>query len=70
EYRTLVYYGSYTLEYCFDLFAQGGQRGLEGHIMAAACRDIMMAKGASFDDMLYNTGQDWYDSIKDWAVPS
>ncbi|WP_035213457.1 M56 family metallopeptidase [Desulfitobacterium hafniense] len=69
EYRTLIYYGSHTLEYCFDLFAQGGQRGLEGHIMAAACREIMMAKGVSFDDMLYNTGQDWYDSIKDWAIP-
>lgn len=64
DYRTLVYYGDYTLDYAFDRFAKGGERGVEGQIMAAACRDIMMAKGASFDDIAYNTGQDWYDSIK------
>ncbi len=64
EYRTLVYYGNSTLNYCFKLFEQGGQTGLEGHIMASACRDILMAKGMSFDDILYDTGQAWYDSIK------
>ncbi len=65
EYRTLVCYGDNTLDYCFSLFERGGQTGLEGHIMAGACRDILMAKGMAFDDILYDTGQGWYDSIKD-----
>ncbi len=64
EYRALLSCGDDTLDYCFALFAQGGQTGLEGHIMASACRDILAAKGAALDDILYNTGQDWYDGVK------
>jgi hypothetical protein len=59
EYRKLIYYGQYTLRYCSTLFEQGGQTGLEGHIMAMACREIL---GAVKDDVLYNTGQEWYDT--------
>jgi hypothetical protein len=41
EYRELIYYGKHTLRYCFTPFEQGGQTGLDGHIMASACRDIL-----------------------------
>lgn len=65
EYREMIYYGNYTLRYCFTLFEQGGQTGLDGHIMASACRDIL---GKEEDiDLLANTGQDWYDAFKKQA---
>ena len=65
EYREMIYYGNYTLRYCFNLFEQGGQTGLDGHIMASACRDIVGKK----EDigLLANTGQDWYDAFKKQA---
>ena len=31
EYREMIYYGNYTLQYCFALLEQGNQTGLEGH---------------------------------------
>jgi len=62
EFRDLVYYGRYTLDYCFSLFEQGGQTGLEGHIMAAACRDILPILGETATEGNFNTGQDWYDA--------
>lgn len=61
EYREMIYYGAYTLRHCFTLFEQGGQTGLEGHIMASACRDIL---GKEDIDLSANTGQDWYDAFK------
>jgi len=61
EYRELIYYGKYTLRYCFNLFEKGGQTDLNGHIMAAACRDIL---GKEDIDILASTGQDWYDAFK------
>lgn len=60
EYRKLIYYGNHTLRYCFALFEQGGQTGLEGHIMASACRDILGISENS--TVLFNTGQDWYEA--------
>lgn len=59
EYRELIYYGKYTLGYCFDLFEKGDQSGLKGHIMASVLRDIL---GIKEDEGVDNTGQDWYDN--------
>jgi hypothetical protein len=64
EYRDLIYYGNYTLRYCYTLFERGGQTGLEGQIMASACRDILGKEGVA---VLGNTGQDWYDAFKQAA---
>lgn len=61
EYRELIYYGKYTLRYCFNLFEKGDQTDLDGHIMAAACRDIL---GKEDIDVLASTGQDWYYAFK------
>ncbi len=66
EYRKLIYYGNHTLRYCFALFEQGGQTGLEGQIMASACRDIL---GKAEDIVpLANTGQDWYEAFRESAI--
>lgn len=62
EYRELVYYGRYTLDYCFELFEQGEQTGPKGHIMAAVCSDIMPILGETVTGGRFNTGQDWYDA--------
>lgn len=62
EYRKLIYYGEHTLRYSFNLFEQGGQTGLEGHIMAAACKDILGDAGKI--NSRADTGQDWYDDYK------
>lgn len=62
EYRELIYYGQYTLRYCFDLFKQGGQTGLEGHLMALVCKEIMENE-PSDGELIYSTGQEWYDEV-------
>ena len=69
EYRELIYYGRYTLEYCFDRFEKGGETGLEGHIMMRACEDIAAGWGEEplvfylpMNEVL--TGQMWYDAFK------
>lgn len=66
EYRQLLYYGKYTLRYCFALFEQGGQGGLESHIMALACQDILGAE--EHIGLTAKTGQKWYDAFKEAAV--
>ncbi|PLX30468.1 MAG: hypothetical protein C0604_09525, partial [Clostridiales bacterium] len=64
EYREIVFIGKHALDYCFSEFEKGGQTGLKGHIMAAACRDIMKVYGEEFNG-LFNTGQDWYDAYEE-----
>jgi len=64
EYREMIYYGSYTLRYCFTRFEMGGENGLDGHIMALACRKIL---GNAEDDVLTSTGQEWYNAFKESA---
>ena len=61
EYRELIYLGEYTLRYCFTLFEQGGRTGLKGHIMAAACREILGDVGDV--NVPVGTGQEWYDAL-------
>ncbi|MDF2839193.1 MAG: hypothetical protein K0S60_896, partial [Evtepia sp.] len=38
EYRELLYYGDYTLNYAYSKFLKGGQTDLQGHIMLSAMR--------------------------------
>ncbi len=64
EYREIVFIGKHALDYCFSEFEEGGQTGLKGHIMAAACRDIMKVDGEEFNG-LFNTGQEWYDAYEE-----
>lgn len=59
QYRHLIDSGEYTLKYCFNIFEQGGQTGLKGHIMAMACREILGDAG----DIGAGTGQEWYDAL-------
>ncbi len=59
EYRELLYYGEYTLDYCFALFKEGGQDGLEGQVMAIVCGAIMGNHSA----INFKNGQEWYDSF-------
>lgn len=63
-YRELLYYGKYTLRYCFNRFQQGNETGLEGRIMAAACEEILQAKGKTpVDAATAETGQRWYEML-------
>ncbi len=63
EYRELLKYGTSTLQHCFKIFRKDGQTGLEGHIMALACREILMGTAPSDSDLNYATGQEWYDEL-------
>ncbi|WP_343209908.1 M56 family metallopeptidase [Anaerolentibacter hominis] len=64
EYQALIGNGADTLRYCFGLFDQGGQTGLESHIMARACEDILECKGKiPVDAENASTGQEWYDTL-------
>ena len=65
EFDRLVSMGSHTLRYCFAKFAAGGQIGLEGHIMALCCREIIPDRTEThvipYESCL--TGQDWFDQF-------
>lgn len=64
KYRELVYYGEYTLRYCLNRFFDGGETGLEGHIMAHVCETLLQTE----DQLPLNaadaeTGQLWFDTL-------
>lgn len=64
EYRELLYYGTYTLRYCFGRFQLGNETGLEGQIMAAVCEELLQTEGTiPADAMTSPTGQYWYDTL-------
>lgn len=60
-YRELLYYGDYTLQYCFQQFLKGGQTDLNGHIMAIVCRELMETPDTA--DMPAESGQEWFDAL-------
>lgn len=64
-YRELTYYGSYTLQYVFSQFLEGGQTGLRGHLMRSVLDDL--APEAQL--RLYaETGQEYFDEWKAGAI--
>ena len=72
-YRELMYYGQYTLNYCFARFEAGGETGLDGHIMMQACEEIASDWGE--EPLVFSppmnealTGQIWYDAFKNNAL--
>jgi hypothetical protein len=66
EYRKLLYYGDYTLRYTFSKFLEGGQIGLDSHIMLAAMRELLGSEDPG--GLVIVTPQDWFDKWKDQAV--
>ena len=65
EYEELVSIGADTLRYAFDRFLLGGETGLEGHILAEACQDILVDLGMYRTAVLYVTGQGWFDEFRE-----
>lgn len=65
EYEELVSIGADTLRYAFGRFLLGGETGFEGHILAEACQDILGDWGLAHNDMLYSTGQAWFDQFRE-----
>lgn len=64
EYRELLFYGEYTLRYCFDRFDHGNETGLDGKIMAIVCEELLQTKGMGPADAgTVETGQFWYDTL-------
>ena len=50
-------------------FEEGGETGLDGHIMRSACEDIAAGWGEAFPtDYVVITGQMWYDAFKSNAL--
>ena len=66
EYRELMYYGDYTLQYIFSKFhLEGNQTGLRGHLMRAVLDDL--APEAQL--RLYaETGQEYFDEWRAGAI--
>ena len=52
-----------ALRWCFARFAENGQIGLEGHVMAILCQDIILESGESCQTEGYMTGQDWFNTF-------
>ena len=65
EYEELVSIGADTLRYAFSRFLLGGETGLEGHILAEACQDILVDLGMYRTAVLYVTGQGWFDEFRE-----
>lgn len=64
-YRELCFYGDFTVQYCVKRFEQGDETGLEGHIMARLCEELLEIKGKiPADAKEVSTGQALYDAIK------
>lgn len=64
EYRELLYYGEYTLRYCFKRFKQGKETGLKGRIMSFVCEEILNCKDLiPANAATSETGQFWYDTL-------
>lgn len=64
EYHELMYYGEYTLSYCFERFSKGNETGLEGKIMALVCEAILQTEDSlPVNASTAETGQFWYDTL-------
>lgn len=64
KYRELIYYGEYTLRYFLNRFFEGGETGLEGHIMARVCETLLQTEGQlPLDAADAATGQLWFDTL-------
>ncbi len=64
EYHELLYYGEYTLGYCFARFRRGGETGLEGKLMALVCEELLQIRDKSpADAASAATGQEWFDTL-------
>lgn len=65
EYRELLYYGEYTLRYCFNhRFVNGNETGLDGKVMAIVCEELLQTEGSLPEDAATAlTGQFWYDTL-------
>lgn len=68
SYEELRNYGAYTLRYCFEQFLQGGQTDVKGKLMETLCVEIMGDWGIAHHDVLYATGQDWFDAFLDHTL--
>ncbi len=65
EYRELIFYGRYTLRYCFEHFDEGEETGLKGRIMALLCEEILQNRGKLPEEAgTAQTGQLWYDTFR------
>ena len=66
EYRELMYYGDYTLQYIFSKFhLEGNQTGLRGHLMRAVLDDL----APEVQLRLYaETGQEYFDEWRAGAI--
>jgi hypothetical protein len=61
EFRELMYYGDYTLQYIYLEFLKGGQTGLKGHLMLAAMTELL---GEETKQYTAASPQDWFDQWK------
>lgn len=64
KYRELIYYDAYTLRYCLNRFFDGGETGLNGHIMASVCETLLQTE----EQLPLNasdaaTRQLWFDTL-------
>jgi beta-lactamase regulating signal transducer with metallopeptidase domain len=65
EFDAIVYFDSTALFNFYTKFEKGGQTGLEGQIMAAACREILVSE---WNESKGVNGQEWYDAYKEYVL--
>lgn len=63
QYERLIKGENNTLGYCFSRFFAGNETGLEGHIMAQVCHEIIENRGETIHWDYYATGQEWFDAF-------
>ncbi|MDF2822431.1 MAG: peptidase BlaR1 [Clostridiales bacterium] len=65
EFDAIVYFDTTALFNFYTKFENGEQTGLEGQIMAAACREILASE---WNEAKGVNGQEWYDAYKEYVL--
>jgi hypothetical protein len=65
EYREMIYFGDYTLQYAYSEFLKGGQTDLRASILLSAMRELLGSESIGND---IGPAQKWFDEWKANAV--
>jgi len=66
EYREMLYYGDYTLQYAYSEFLAGGKTGLRDSVLLSVMRELLGDEDRT--DITAGTAQEWFDEWKEASI--
>ncbi len=68
DWNQLLQFDYQLLDYCFKEFLNGNQTDLKGHLMMAACQEILNQWNDEYiESQDFSTGQEWFDAYQSFA---